>query len=390
MEISIFFEPANFDQLNFDIDNDKSRLGSQITLIDQSFNEEDLSSLDVVLLGINEDRHALQNAGCANAPDEIRKYLYQLFPGKKFPKIGDLGNIRAGDRPDDTYFAIKATMARLLKNGLKVVVMGGGQDMTYPLYLGYEEAKHIINLVAVDAIFDIQPSDGMPNSRSYIADIIYRKPSFLFNFSNIGYQSYLVNPEEIKLLEGLYFDTLRLGRLRDDITEAEPFIRNADLLSFDISSVRASDAPGNYYASPNGLYAEEACRLAGFAGLSAKLSTIGFFETNPLFDNYGQTAHLTAQLIWHFFDGLANRMDDYPDEQSADFLKYIVSENTTGDMTFFKSKLSGRWWMQLPVAGPKEKKYARHIMVPCSYNDYLMACENEIPDRWWKAYQKLM
>jgi hypothetical protein len=29
-------------------------------------------------------------------------------------------------------------------------------------------------------------------------------------------------------------------------------------------------------------------------------------------------------------------------------------------------------------------------MVPCTYQDYEMACREEIPDRWMKVYNKLM
>jgi formiminoglutamase len=390
MELSLYLEPVDLTRLNTgDTENDR-RLGACISLLDEAAGESEIQNLDVVILGVNEDRNSLQNLGCANAPDEIRKYLYNLYPGKKFPKIGDLGNIRAGDQISDTYFAVKSTIAKLLQQGLKVIVVGGSQDITFPIYLGYEQAGRIINLVTIDSVFDKHTAGNIADSRSYLSAIIFRKPSFLFNFSNIGYQSYLVDPAEIKLLEDLYFDTFRLGRLRDDITEAEPVIRNADLLSFDISSIKSADAPGNYYASPNGLYNEEACQLVRYAGLSSRISTIGFFETNPLFDRFGQTAHLTAQLIWHYLDGLSNHVDDYPDENSSEFLKYIITGNSAGDMTFFKSKITGRWWMQLPVARGKQKMYSRHIMVPCSYNDYLQACKNEIPDRWWKAYQKLM
>ncbi len=128
-----------------------------------------------------------------------------------------------------------------------------------------------------------------------------------------------------------------------------------------------------------------------YAGLTPKLSGAGFFEINPMIDPGGQTAHLTAQMIWYFFEGYLNRDDDFPEEGSKNFIKYIVNGNGNGDdMVFFKSKKTDRWWMQLPVSKDKEEKLRRHIMVPCSYKDYQKACDHELPDRWWKAYQKLM
>ncbi len=45
------------------------------------------------------------------------------------------------------------------------------------------------------------------------------------------------------------------------------------------------------------------------------------------------------------------------------------------------------------IVGTKDlvnQKYKRHQFVPCSYQDYQTALNQEIPDRWWKVQQKLM
>ena len=94
--------------------------------------------------------------------------------------------------------------------------------------------------------------------------------------------------------------------------EVEPVIRDADMVSFDVSAIRQSEAPGNNNASPNGFYGEEACQIARYAGISDKLTSIGFYEFNPSFDNNHQTAHAVAQMIWYFIDGVVNRKNDFP------------------------------------------------------------------------------
>lgn len=391
MEISLYFEPVNFEKIGFETAENQNRIGDLIAHPDENFDEDGLSGFNAVIFGVNEDRHSINNEGSAKAPDEIRRYLYQLSAGKKPLSIADLGNIPAGNEVKDTYFAVKATVYRLLKSGTIPVILGGSQDLTYAAYQGFEDFERIINLVGIDARFDNDRTDEDPDSRSYLSKIIYRKPNFLFNFSNIGYQTYFIDPEEIRLLDNLFFDAVRLGEVRDDIAETEPIIRNADFLTFDVSAVRQSEAPGNGNASPNGFYGEEVCQLTRYAGLSSKLSCIGFFEVNPLFDHRGQTAHLAAQMIWYFFEGLAYRTDDYPGEDKSGFIKYIVNaDGQNNDLVFYKSKATDRWWMELPVCREKEQKLFRHIMVPCSYGDYVKACSNDIPDRWWKAYQKLM
>jgi arginase family enzyme len=392
MEISIYFEPVKNQNLPPDVSGHRALLGRYIMALDESFDEDDLAQFDAVIVGVNEERGAVNNAGCDQAPDDIRRALYSLSAGSWKLKIGDMGNIRPGENISDTYFALRDTIYRLLRSGVVPIVIGGSEDLSLGVYAGYEQAGRIINLVSVDSRLNYDGSEVIsPDATNFLSSIFFGKPNCLFNFANLGYQSYFTDIATLQAMNNLFFDTWRLGLVRQNMEEAEPVIRNADYLSFDISAVRYSDAPGNGNASPNGFMGDEACQLVRYAGISSKLSCIGFYETNPLLDPRGQTTLLTAQMIWYFLDGLAVRLDEYPDDKHDNFVKYIVDAgNIGGDMVFFKSKITSRWWMQLPVSREKEKDLQRHIMVPCTYADYQQAAANEIPDRWWKAYQKLM
>ena len=192
-------------------------------------------------------------------------------------------------------------------------------------------------------------------------------------------------------MKNLYFDIYRLGKIRNNLEDAEPLTRNADMITVDISSIRQSDAPASGNASPNGFYGEEICQIMRYAGLSDKLSSIGFYELNPELDINNQTAHLVAQMIWYFIDGYYNRKHDHPYKDKDEYIKYTVSiKNHKDQLIFYKSKKSERWWMDVPVKTNYKSIYERHHLVPCSYNDYEVACKDDIPDRWWQAYQKLM
>jgi len=46
--------------------------------------------------------------------------------------------------------------------------------------------------------------------------------------------------------------------------------------------------------------------------------------------------------------------------------------------------------MEVPVETDLMTKYERHYMVPCSHRDYENAMDNNIPDRWWQVFQKMM
>jgi len=349
-----------------------------------------LENIQLAILGVEEDRQAINNEGCGLAADYVRENFYKLFQGDYSAKIVDLGNIKKGNTIEDSYFALTDVLAQLLKKNIIPIVIGGSQDLTYCNYLAYQKMEQTINIVAVDSSFDIGEGDKTLDSQSYLSKIILHKPNILFNFSNIGYQTYFVEQNSIELMKKLFFDTHRLGQVRKKMEDVEPIVRNADVLSFDISAIRQSDAPGNGNASPNGFYGEEACQITRYAGMSDKLSSIGFYEINPAFDTNKQTAHIVAQMIWYFIDGFYNRKQDYSIVDKSEYTKYSVSiKDHEQEIVFYKSNKSDRWWMDVPYPVNHQLKFERHHMVPCSYSDYETACSDEMPDSWWQTYQKL-
>ncbi|MBN8703922.1 MAG: formimidoylglutamase [Bacteroidetes bacterium] len=388
MEWLDFLEPVN--SLAFGTDK-QSGLGNQLLKYSEAgtLNFE-LKDVQIAIVGIEDDRAAVNNEGASKGANVVRKYLYDLCPGNYTIKIADFGNIKRGFEINDTYFAVTEVAYNLIKNNILPVFIGGGQDLTYAIYKAYEKIGHTINLTAIDPNFDIGEVESELNSRTYLGKIIMQQPNYLFNFSNIGYQTYFVEQRILELMNKLYFDTYRLGEIRANIESIEPIIRNSDVISFDLSSIRYSDAPGCKNATPNGFYGEEACQLAWYAGMNDKLSSIGFFEYNPTVDKREVTAHLVAQMIWCFIDGFYSRKNDQPLLDTTSFIKYRVPIlNAKHEISFFKSTKSDRWWMQVPYPTDKKLKYERHHLVPCSYNDYLIACNEEMPDRWWQTYQKL-
>ncbi len=394
MNLSDYLEPLDLSFLQRDKRRHPLILGNFIKAhTDKGFPDPDKA--DIAIIGVKEERNSFGNEGCSLAPDYVRKYLYSLYQGPYNTKVADLGNVRAGNTVADTYFAVKTILATLLEKNITPLLIGGSQDITYANYQAYEALGQIINIVSVDSRFDIGlDKDEKLNHLNYLSKTLTHKPNYLFNYANLGYQTYFVDQDAIELMDKLYFDVYRLGQVRQNMEEVEPIVRNADLLSFDISSVRQSDAPGCGQASPNGFYGEEACQIIRYAGLSDKLTSIGFYETNPAFDKGEQTAHLVAQMIWYFMDGFYHRKNDYPDKQLKDssaFIKYVVSiKEFQNEINFYKSKKSNRWWMEVPCPPNLQRKYKRQFLVPCSYKDYQEACQNEIPEKWWQVYQKFV
>jgi len=391
MEIALYLHPVKIPDYQTPFGIHQRQLGDILLVYEEEGPFPDLSGIDIAILGVMEDRAGVGNRGCANGPDKVREEFYRLYLTHKSAKIADIGNIKMGHTLEDTYYAMQYVVSELLRNNIIPIIIGGSQDLTYANYLAYEAVGRIINIVSVDSSFNLGNEDSGLDSASFLSKIILHQPNFLFNFANLGYQTYYVDQEALKLMKNLLFDTYRLGILRNDMTEAEPVIRNADMLSFDISAIRRADAPGNSNACPNGFTGEEACQLVRYAGLSDKMSSLGFYEYNPELDQQGATAGLISQMIWYFIDGYYQRRNDFPFKNPDHYLKYTVHiDEGDHEIEFYKSKNTGKWWMKVPVGSGVESKYERHYLVPCSYADYERAMRNDIPDRWWQVYQKLM
>jgi formiminoglutamase len=393
MSLADFFTPIDLKNIVPKNGFYTSHLGTKIQCFSENFPEVDKANFDLAIIGVLDDRCAVDNPGCGLGPDYIREKLYRLNEGAYHTKIADLGNIIPGAMVTDTYFALKTVVEELIKKDIIPLVIGGGQDLTYAQYMGYENTEQKVDLVVIDPRFDLEDDacEGrVTSSVSYLNKIFLHEPNYLFNFSNLAYQTYFTNQESLRVMDKLYFDVHRLGELSGNIQSAEPIIRNATMISFDIGAVRASDAPGNSNSSPNGLYGEEACQLCRYAGFNDKLSSIGFYEFNPAFDNNGQTASLLSQMIWYFIDGYYNRKKDFPLNPKSQYFIYKTSlKHDDQEVIFVKSKKSDRWWMQVPYPSGGSKNERFHL-VPCKYDDYQMAVSGEMPDLWWRTYQKLV
>lgn len=346
----------------------------------------ELADIQIAIVGVLEDRGSKFNRGCSNAPDKVRPFFYQLLFGQWGMEVADLGNIYQGETLEDSIAAVRILVEELRKADVIPVIIGGSQDLTYAAYRAYDKLEQTVNLVSIDNRFDLgQQNEGFQSS-NYLSHIVLTKPYNLFNFSNLGYQTYFIPQEEIDLMERMHFETHRLGKLRADLSEVEPVVRDADLVTFDMNAVRQGDSPANALASPNGFSGEEACAIARYSGLSDKVSCFGIFEFNPSLDMQGMSAHLIAQMIWYFIEGVQQRRGDYPFASKNDYTKFtVLVDEGDLELIFYKSPWSERWWIEVPI---HQSQHMRHALIPCNAKDYEAAMSGTIPDRWWKAQQK--
>lgn len=340
-----------------------------------------LDNVAIAIITVNEFRGSEKDNDDFSF-DYFRKQFYSLFPGNWNASIVDLGTIEAGASIEDTYFVVKSLVAELIKKRIIPVVIGGTQDLTYPMYRAYDNLDQMVNLVSVDNQFDFSKENKL-DSESYLSKIIVEEPNNLFNFSNLGFQTYFNSQEEIDLIEKLYFEAYRLGEVSNNIVVAEPVFRDADLVSVDMHSVQSSYSGNFDVFNPNGFTGKEICALSRYAGISDKVTSFGIFNFNP----NGNEVILTAQMLWYFIEGFCFRSNEYPFGTKENYIKYIVPIEDE-ELIFYKSNKTERWWIEIPFLTNVNNKLKRNTLLPCTHEDYLAACEQEIPERWWKAQRR--
>ena len=289
-----FLEPVNDGILKFINSLSSQELGSKIVFHTRD-QFPDISKITIAIVGVLEDR---RNSNVINEVNlnAVRKKLYHMFPGNWDASIADLGDILAGDSVEDTYFALKKVTATLIKNKVIPIVIGGSQDLTYALYRAYDDLEQMVNMVAVDNKFDFGKENETVSANSYLTKIIIDEPNNLFNYCNIGYQTYYNSQEEIDLIEKLFFDAYRLGEISNKIALAEPVFRDADLVSIDLNSVKSSASANMVSFEPNGFNGKEICSLARYAGISDKVSCFGVFNHNSTAPEAGIIAQISGIL----------------------------------------------------------------------------------------------
>lgn len=325
----------------------------------------DLSQISIAIFGVDKKASA------------VRKELYSLQWRFANLKIIDLGNVVEAASAIDKQYAIVEIITELNQYNILPLVLGNSDSDVYPFFSGFANQSNNLEIAQVSAGIDLEES-------SVLRHLLTTANNKVFNMDFLGTQSYFISEATHATLEKMYFENYRLGTIRTAIEETEPIFRSANLCFFDLNSIKHSECGHTQLKSPNGLYSEEAAALSRYAGISNQLKGIVFYG----FEDYSNaTANsLLSQMIWYFFEGYFSRFNDHPQKNHSDFLVYKNKLNSTGhEIVFYKSKKSNRWWMEIPHPYDAES-----FFIGCSYADYDLVCKDEMPDRWWRAYQRLM
>ena len=362
-------------------------------------------STRVALIGVPEDRLA-DGAGEIKSPGVIRKQLYALSSASQGTVV-DLGNLRTGKTLADTYYGLRDVLSALYQRNIVTLILGGTIDVFYGNYLAMADQKITMTTIApqlrlpvngvenhpLNALMFDQPhpqplstgEGGNPVSPLSCGEGPGVRSSH--HFCNIGYQTYYVPQQDLDDFSDKHFEVYRLGEVREgNMRGIEPVIRDSDLLAISMDAVKYSDAPAASNVSPSGFTGEEIAQLAFFAGLSHKCRSLGIFDMLPQNDLQDITAKLAAQMAWYFIEGVRKRNPDNPKDHHQNFKKYLIYfDQLHHNLCFYKNLQTERWWMEVPSISNDNES----LMISCTPEDYAKAGEQEIPDRWWKTYQRI-
>ena len=311
-------------------------------------NQKKQSSLAIIGVCKNSDKKAFNN---------IRNDLKKLYVAENTINIIDLGNIEFDEKK------IKKIIADISEQKNNTIFFCENDEISANILALCRTKESNIVLVLADAT----------KENKHIAKLLDKQTNEL---SIIAYQNYFSDKNIITQFNKNHYTTIRLSEYRNDNNSIEPILRDSNFLSIDLAAVRYSD--GGTQLSPNGLYAEELCQIANYAGLSNTVSQVNIVCNNS---ENGVTSQLIAQTVWHFIDGFANRIVETPSKNK--FKKFIVTmENSSVNLIFYKSNITNRWWME--VSHNNKRK-----ITACTFSDYQCACNNNIPAKWIKEMQKM-
>ena len=261
----------------------------------------------VALIGCPQDEGVRRNrgrVGAALAPAGIRRafYRYPVSAAHQGLQLVDLGDIPLLESLEATHDALHALVHRCLLDGLKVVILGGGNDISYPDCSALARACPELLAFNIDRHLDVR-ADAPRNSGTPYRMLLeegFIKPE---SFHEVGINSFANSLPYLRYVQELGVGVHQLAELRaagvgatvQALVSASP--AKGLFFGFDMDVVRAAEAPGVSDPSPMGLTAKEICEIADVAARDSRTRILEITEVNPTYDRDGITCKLAANIL---------------------------------------------------------------------------------------------
>ena len=294
------------------------------------------SDVAAVLVGFPVDEGVRRNGGRVGAsqgPAAIRHWLFRMTPeprdaGRMQAALGrdaDLGDLRTtGDLEHDQQ-ALAQVLSPHLAAGRTAIVLGGGHETAYGVFLAHALAKRCVFIANLDAHPDVRPLrelDGrlVAHSGSPFRQALEHASQACTGYAVAGLQPASVAAEHRQWMRdrdatAAFIDELpRDGAgVPDPLRALPPWREAADarhaaiMATLDLDAVEAASAPGVSAPSPAGLPVESWLAAAERLGGDPRVVSLDLVELCPPHDADGRTARLAALTVWRFLRGWSGR-----------------------------------------------------------------------------------
>lgn len=268
------------------------------------------------LLGFATDSGVARNQGrigASSGPDAIRRCLANL-PAHKLHSLWDAGNIAGSDQLEQSQSQAATTIAYLLRQGRRVVVLGGGHEIAWASFSGLmhylnETQKPVgrVLVINLDAHFDLRSSrpasSGTPFhqilewAEQKQQDVHYMCLGIAKTANTPGLFAQATRPN-VSYIEDWQMQERHTEQL---LEQTQYQLHQADhvYLSIDLDVLPGSTAPGVSAPAAYGVPLSVIEHLCLHIKASKKLRLADIAELNPKYDIDQHTARIAARLVWH-------------------------------------------------------------------------------------------
>ena len=348
-----FFNPARISVKN------SETLGAGILSLHQTKGEEPADCLAFFTIG--------------GGFEATREKLYSLAAISTENPIYDLGEFKLTDSLGNNLAGISQVLQNLYEKKVCVFILSSVKEGDFAQWLAHKESSSDIDCffaspsLQTDSIIQFRDDWSLPKNKKKV-----------FHLSYTCHQEYLNMQSSYDTFESFFTDSMGVGEFRSNYADLEPLLRESDFACIDSAILRRSDFGQAFNQSPNGLYSEEFCVVARYAGISNTLRSASILCENANLLQASDHA-LLAQAAWYFIEGYESRFYDHPNPQNKEFqlLHCPVEGFPMDEIVFLRSLRTQRIWMQI---GLDKKKW-----VGCTEQEYILASQNNVPEKWFRA-----
>jgi formiminoglutamase len=308
----------------------------------------------------------------------VHKALSEMSVPNYKVKVIDLGVSRS----NESNF-ITPVIKELIQSKIIPIIIGGSIINTLSQFNAYPNTSSINCSIVEEKLMLTKDFDV---ETYYFKDIVKHLKAKLFNLSIVGLQRHFVSSYATKFSNSKSFSIVGLGEILHNINDAELTIRDADMLSINLKTLKSSEIIDQKGISPSGLNSEQMCQLTRFAGASDKCTSLGIYGFENL-EPDSSSAKIIAQMLWYFFEGFYNRTKSFPVSLNNLEKFKIPIDDINKDLIFYFNNLSDKWWIEMPVSS---KKHLKHALIPVSRLDYEAAKEGNMTERVMKIIHRYL